>query len=165
MKLLVSLTLVSQALVAPIVATPLEQVISEALVQHGGPLDRAKSVSRMIVAQATRWKADPLLVAAVITVENPWLISDTASHAGALGLMQVMPFWTDHLSDTCGPDLTDDWTNLCYGINILHIFYRREELEWEPALLAYNGCKTLERCGNYPHLVMRRRELMEAAAN
>lgn len=133
------------------------QSVQAYLTSHGAPSHRALQVSRQIVQQSKRWEMDPAFVTAVVSVENHTLVSDTASTAGALGVMQVMPFWRRSFADRCGTDLHDDAVNICYGIHVLKTFLRERGSE-ERALLAYNGCRTLERCGHYPRLVLSRRD-------
>lgn len=93
------------------------------------------------------------LTLAVMRVENPWLKPDTVSHAGAVGLLQIMPrFWADEFPH-CGYDLTDVEVNVCKGIAILrHYIDRHETLEG--ALLAYNGCRS-SYCRHYSENVQR----------
>jgi soluble lytic murein transglycosylase-like protein len=127
------------------------------LVSHGAPEHRARQVARHILTESRRWSADPAMVTALVTVENHRLVSDTASTAGAQGVMQIMPFWTKSFGRRCGTNLHDDRTNICYGIHVLQTFLRDRGTE-ERALLAYNGCRTLERCGHYPNRVLSRRD-------
>jgi soluble lytic murein transglycosylase-like protein len=136
---------------------PSHLAIQAYLESYGAPADRAEQVSRHIVHQSRRWEMDPAFVVAIVTVENHTLVSDTASTAGAVGVMQVMPFWRRSFARICGDDLTDDGVNICYGIHVLKTFLQERGSE-ERALLAYNGCKTLERCGHYPRKVLRRRD-------
>lgn len=158
---LTSLVTVVQLMLAP---DPAQQaVIERFLVDHGAPASRATSLATRILRQSRLWKADPALVTAIVTVENHTLVSDTVSHAGAVGVMQVMPFWRrSSFRQRCGEDLTQDRVNLCYGINIIQTFLRERGSE-ERALLAYNGCRTLERCGHYPGRVLARRDRLASA--
>jgi soluble lytic murein transglycosylase-like protein len=97
---------------------------------------------RLTILKAVHYEADraglfPGLVLALIQVEsdfNPYAISDT----GALGLMQVMPFW---LKDIGRPDdsLFDIRTNLRLGCTILAYYRKKEHGDLRRALARYNG--------------------------
>ncbi|MCD9458115.1 lytic transglycosylase domain-containing protein [Marinibactrum halimedae] len=86
---------------------------------------------------STRQELSPELVLAVIEVEsafNPYAVS----HAGAMGAMQVMPFWKNEIGR---PDdnLIDLDTNLQYGTAILKHYLDRSKGRWPEALARYNG--------------------------
>lgn len=99
-------------------------------------------------------EVDPELVLAIMRVENPWLIPDTVSYAGAVGLMQVMPrYWSENFL-FCGHDLSNIDTNICKGVNVLRYYLDRHEGDFESAMLAYNGCQS-EHCRSYTDNVMR----------
>ena len=80
---------------------------------------------------------EPELVLAVIDVESNF---DTyaVSVAGALGLMQIMPFWKDEIGR---PDdnLIKLETNLRYGCTILSYYLQKEDGDLRRALGRYNG--------------------------
>lgn len=133
------------------------QTVQQYLMDHGAPSDRAAVVAQHIVRQSLKWDVDPAMVAAIVTVENHTLVGDTSSTAGAVGVMQVMPFWRRSFASQCGNELANDRVNICYGIHVLKTFLRERGTE-ERALLAYNGCRTLERCGHYPRRVLERRD-------
>ena len=92
---------------------------------------------RLVHREATRVDLPPNMVLAVIHVEslfNPYAVS----RAGALGMMQVMPFWKKELGrDT--DNLIDLETNLRYGCTILKYYLDRERGRWPEALARYNG--------------------------
>lgn len=84
------------------------------------------------------------LVAGVVETESGW-DPMAVSHAGARGLMQVMPIWASPAyAGTIGmPGLTvdalmDPWTNLQAGTRILADELRRFG-SWELAAMAYNA--------------------------
>ena len=80
---------------------------------------------------------DPELVLAVINVEsnfNRWAIS----HAGAQGLMQIMPFWLKEIPHA-GDNLFDVRTNLRFGCTILKHYLDKEKGDRQRALARYNG--------------------------
>jgi soluble lytic murein transglycosylase-like protein len=79
----------------------------------------------------------PELVLAVIDTESNF-DHYAVSVAGALGLMQVMPFWLD---DIGRPDdnLLHINTNLRYGCTILKFYLEKENGDLQRALSRYNG--------------------------
>ncbi len=93
----------------------------------------------------------PQLVLAVIDVEssfNPFAVSS----AGAVGMMQVMPFWPRQLGLTTR-DLLDVEMNIRMGTSILAYYLERERGDYRRALARYNG--SLGR-RSYPDLVLSR---------
>ncbi len=87
--------------------------------------------------EATKADLPPEMVLAVIHVESnfdPWAIS----HAGAQGLMQVMPFWLKEIPQA-GDNLFDIRTNLRFGCTILKHYLKREKGDYQRALARYNG--------------------------
>mgnify|MGYP003508062609 FL=1 len=99
-------------------------------------------------AEATRAKLDPELVLSVIQVESnfdPYAIS----HAGARGLMQVMPFWLKEIGRP-GDSLFRETTNLRYGCTILKFYLDKEKGDRVLALARYNGSRGSRK---YPALV------------
>lgn len=94
---------------------------------------------KQIHAEATRAKLDPELVLSVIQVESnfdPYAIS----HAGARGLMQVMPFWLKEIGRP-GDSLFRESTNLRYGCTILKFYLDKEKGDRVLALARYNGSR------------------------
>jgi len=95
----------------------------------------------------------PQLVLAVIDVESafdPFAVS----YAGAVGLMQVMPFWPGELGLERS-DLIDIELNVRMGTSILAYYLERERGDYRRALARYNG--SLGR-RTYPDLVLGRLE-------
>ena len=93
----------------------------------------------------------PQLVLAVIDVESafdPFAVSS----AGAVGLMQVMPFWPRELGLSTR-DLLDVELNVRMGTSILAYYLDRERGDYRRALGRYNG--SLGR-RSYPDLVLGR---------
>jgi soluble lytic murein transglycosylase-like protein len=79
----------------------------------------------------------PQLVLAVIDVESafdPFAVSS----AGAVGLMQVMPFWPRQLG-LSNKDLIDVELNVRMGVSILAYYLERERGDYRRALARYNG--------------------------
>jgi soluble lytic murein transglycosylase-like protein len=87
--------------------------------------------------EASRAELPPELVLAVIEVESnfdPYAISVS----GALGLMQVMPFWRDEIGRPAD-NLIRVETNLRYGCTILKFYLDKEKGDLRRALSRYNG--------------------------
>lgn len=94
---------------------------------------------KQVHLEAQRAKLQPELVMAVIHVEsrfNQWAIS----HAGARGLMQVMPFWLNEIGQP-GASLFDMRTNLRMGCTILKYYLGKEDGNMTQALARYNGSR------------------------
>ncbi len=87
--------------------------------------------------EARRANLPPELVLAVIEVESRF-DRFAISSAGALGLMQVMPFW---LKEIGRPDdnLFDIHTNLRMGCTILRYYMDKSKGNLTHALARYNG--------------------------
>jgi soluble lytic murein transglycosylase-like protein len=92
----------------------------------------------------------PDLVLALIEVESRfdrWAVSP----AGAVGLMQVMPFWPRQLG--VQNQLVQVAPNIRMGCEILRYYLRLENRNWSRALARYNGSVGHN---TYPALVMQR---------
>ena len=98
--------------------------------------------------EAARAKLRPELVLAVIEVESRF-DRFAISHAGALGLMQVMPFWLKEIG-TEQDNLFDLRTNLRMGCTILRYYLDKEKGNLTHALARYNGSLHSHR---YPTLI------------
>jgi membrane-bound lytic murein transglycosylase B len=79
----------------------------------------------------------PEIVLAVIQVESAFQ-PEAVSSAGAVGLMQIMPFWIRELGRSAD-DLMDPWLNLRYGCTILAHYLAVERGDLTRALARYNG--------------------------
>jgi soluble lytic murein transglycosylase-like protein len=93
----------------------------------------------------------PGLVMAVMDVEsrfNRWAVST----AGAVGLMQVMPFWPAELGMK-NHQLTQIDANMRMGCAILRYYLKREKNDVRKALARYNGSVGSRK---YPDLVVTR---------
>lgn len=87
--------------------------------------------------EAKRADLAPELVLAIINTESNfdrWAIS----HAGAQGLMQIMPFWLKEIPQA-GDNLFDIRTNLRFGCTIFKHYLKREKGDFQRALARYNG--------------------------
>jgi soluble lytic murein transglycosylase-like protein len=89
--------------------------------------------------EAKRAGLQPELVLSLIQVESnfdPYAIS----RAGAIGLMQVMPFWLKEIGKP-GDNLFKPTTNLRYGCTILRHYLDKEKGNRTRALMRYNGTR------------------------
>ena len=102
-------------------------------------------------AWARRKNLEPELVLAVMDIESNF-DRFALSHAGARGLMQIMPFWRVEIGEPRA-DLFDIETNVRYGCTILRYYLDRENDNVRQALARYNG-STGKRW--YPDLVLGR---------
>lgn len=100
-------------------------------------LGRRMALLKTVHAEATRAGLDPQVVLALIQVESRFQ-RFAISSAGALGLMQIMPFWVHEIGR---PDdnLFDMRTNLRYGCTILAHYLKIEKGNMTRALARYNG--------------------------
>lgn len=89
--------------------------------------------------EAHRTGLPPELVLAVIDVESDFK-QYAISHAGARGLMQVMPFWLKEIGQP-GDSLFRVHTNLRLGCTILKYYLDREKGNLFAALKRYNGTR------------------------
>jgi soluble lytic murein transglycosylase-like protein len=104
--------------------------------QVTSPEERMEILTR-VHYEASRVELPPELILAVIEVESNF-DRYAVSVAGALGLMQVMPFWKDEIGR---PDdnLNHVDTNLRYGCTILKFYLDKENGDLRRALGRYNG--------------------------
>ncbi len=100
------------------------------------PADRLELL-QLVHREARRAELAPELVLALIEVESGF-DRFAISHAGARGLMQVMPFWLDEL-ERPQDDLFDVVTNLQFGCTILRHYLDIERGDMTRALARYNG--------------------------
>jgi len=101
--------------------------------------DASKRVDllHLIHRTARGYDVDPVVVLALVTVESKFDPS-AVSKTGALGLMQVMPFWMKEIGHP-SDDLFDIPTNLAYGCAILRHYLTLSENNLAVALANYNG--------------------------
>ena len=101
--------------------------------------------------RAGEQRLPPGLVMAVMDIEsrfNRWAVSS----AGAVGLMQVMPFWPADLGMK-RHQLTQIEANMRMGCAILRFYLKREKNDVRKALARYNGSVGRR---EYPDLVVQR---------
>jgi soluble lytic murein transglycosylase-like protein len=100
------------------------------------PTERAE-ILHHVYCEARRLHLPPGLVMAVIDVESRfdrWAVSS----AGAVGLMQIMPFWPRELGMT-NHELVRVPQNVRMGCTILKFYLEREKGDYTRALARYNG--------------------------
>ena len=112
------------------------------------PAERLRILNR-VHYEATRWDLPPELVLAVIDVESNF-DRYAVSVVGALGLMQVMPFWTAEIGRP-NDNLIHIETNVRYGCTILKYYLDMENGDLGPALARYNGSRGQRK---YPNKVL-----------
>ncbi|MDJ0812580.1 MAG: lytic transglycosylase domain-containing protein [Woeseiaceae bacterium] len=100
------------------------------------PEERMEILTR-VHYEAARVELPPELILAVIDVESNF-DRYAISVAGALGLMQVMPFWKDEIGRP-EDNLNRIDTNLRYGCTILRYYLDKENGDLRRALGRYNG--------------------------
>ncbi|MBI2379995.1 MAG: lytic transglycosylase domain-containing protein [Gammaproteobacteria bacterium] len=100
-------------------------------------LEERLRVLKTVHREARRVGLNPELVLGLIETESNF-DKYAISNAGALGLMQVMPFWVEDIGH---PDdnLLDAETNLRYGCAILSLYLQIERGNLQNALARYNG--------------------------
>ncbi|MDN6296791.1 MAG: transglycosylase SLT domain-containing protein [Halomonas sp.] len=90
-----------------------------------------------VYREARLARLPPSLVLALIEVESAFRPTAVSS-AGAVGLMQIMPFWIDELG-LATDDLQTPTRNLRYGCTILGHYLAVEGGDFTRALARYNG--------------------------
>ena len=100
------------------------------------PEERIKLLT-LIHMEAARVELPPELILAVIEVESNF-DRYAVSVAGALGLMQIMPFWLDEIGRPDDNLLHTD-TNLRYGCTFLRFYLDKENGDLRRALGRYIG--------------------------
>jgi soluble lytic murein transglycosylase-like protein len=99
--------------------------------------DERVLILERVHCEAQRLNLPPGLVLAVIEVESRfdrWAVSST----GAVGLMQVMPFWPKQLGMS-NDQLVHIPQNIRMGCTILKFYLDREKGDYTKALARYNG--------------------------
>lgn len=106
---------------------------------------------RLLHAEATKAGVSPELVLATIDVESRFE-RFAVSPVGALGYMQIMPFWIEEIGQP-GDNLFHTPTNLRMGCTILKFYLDKENGSYVKALARYNGSIGKP---DYPYLVLDR---------
>ena len=113
---------------------------------------------RTVWYESTRAGLDPALVLGLIQVESGFR-KYAVSSAGALGYMQVMPFWMRLIGNGDVGQLVHMQTNLRFGCVILrHYLVDRERGDLFLALGRYNGSRGQ---APYPNAVLGAKKLWE----
>ncbi len=94
-------------------------------------------ILKLVHLEASRVGLAPELILAVIETESNF-DHYAISVAGAIGLMQIMPFWLDEIGRPDDNLLHVD-TNLRYGCTILRFYLDKENGDLRRALGRYNG--------------------------
>lgn len=160
----------SAALEARVVSRHAHVPLARALARRTGNHRVADRVALAVVREAQHARLSPSLVAGVLLIENTPLDTVAVSRAGAVGLMQVMPFHAGSLG-CASTQLTELDANICHGTRVLRTYVRRSRT-LHTALRRYNGCMgqhVTPRCRRYPVRVLRaassiRREMLVTAA-
>lgn len=139
--------------------------LAKALARRSGNTAVAERVAAAVVREAQRRRVSPSLVAGVLLVENAPMDTTARSRAGALGLMQVMPFHAGGWGCDSA-ELRELDANVCHGVGVLQMYLQRNP-SVTTALRRYNGCTG---CRRYPARVLRtassiRREMLTQAAS
>jgi soluble lytic murein transglycosylase-like protein len=104
---------------------------------HATPLRHDQFVEE-VAAATERFGLDPALVRAIMHAES-WFNPMAVSHAGAQGLMQLMPATARHYGVA---DPFDPLQNVIGGAAYLADLLRRYEGDWQLAVAAYNAGET-----------------------
>ena len=111
--------------------------MSRRLARHVTDPQERIEILTLVHYEASRVELPPELILAVIEVESNF-DRYAISVAGAIGLMQIMPFWLDEIGRPDDNLLHID-TNLRYGCTILRYYYDKENRDLRRALGRYNG--------------------------
>lgn len=114
------------------------------------PEERLEILTR-VHHEATIRNLAPELVLAVIDIESNF-DHYAISHAGARGLMQIMPFWLKEMNEI-EKNLIHIDTNVRFGCTILRYYMDIEKDDMRRALGRYNGSLGKQK---YPNLVLER---------
>jgi soluble lytic murein transglycosylase-like protein len=101
-------------------------------------VDERLHILRAVHRNAKASELPPELVLAVIDVESNF-DRFAISHANALGLMQVMPFWIEELGEKDMNRLFEIEFNVLLGCRILKYYLDMEDGDLIQALARYNG--------------------------
>lgn len=99
------------------------------------PSSGSEQIDRLIFDAGEREGVDPRFIHAVIWQESRY-VADAQSHAGAVGLMQLMPAAAERFG--C-EDRTDPASNIAAGTKYLSWLLKRFEGNVELALAGYNA--------------------------
>ncbi|HEX2272191.1 MAG TPA: lytic transglycosylase domain-containing protein [Pyrinomonadaceae bacterium] len=125
--------LFSRVLAPEAVAQPVPVVVRS--IPADIPSSGNEEIDRLIFEAGEREGVDPRFIHAVIWQESRY-VADAQSHAGAVGLMQLMPAAAERFG--C-EDRTDPASNIAAGTKYLSWLLKRFEGNVELALAGYNA--------------------------
>lgn len=118
-----------------------------------GLVARRDAVRRVIVEEAGRYKVPAAFALAVAWQESGWQ-QGVVSHAGAVGVMQLMPATADWVGAAMlrtGPHIHDMRWNVRAGVRLLAHYLNRYDGDRDRVLAAYyQGQSATDRHGIYP---------------
>ena len=123
-------------------------------------LETRKEFLQTVWYESHRAGLDVTLVMGLIQVESNFR-KFAVSSAGALGYMQVMPFWTRSIGDSDPGKLFHLQTNLRFGCVILRHYLDREKGDLFMALGRYNGSRGR---AEYPNAMFSARRVWDVIA-
>jgi soluble lytic murein transglycosylase-like protein len=138
----------------PLLERRLRRVVMAQWRQEWSSAALQRELLETIWYEATRARLEPELVLGLIEVESDFR-KFAVSSAGALGLMQIMPFWMRELAQDDARRLFHLRTNLRFGCVILRHYLDREADNLFMALGRYNGSRGQ---APYPAAVMAARD-------
>lgn len=122
----------------------------------GKPLEGKRYIESLLEKYSRAYGVDPALVKAVAWMESGWKQRVT-SHAGAVGVMQVMPatgeFIGSHLFGGETVDLRSPADNVRAGVRFLAFLIRNTGNEHKAVAGYYQGVGSVSRNGLYPSTV------------
>ena len=121
----------------------------------------AELIAHWVYVYSVRYDLSPELILGIIAVESQF-DHFAVSNVGAIGLMQVMPFWKEELG-LPDDNLLEIETNIRYGCAIIrHYMDRYKKLS--SALAAYNGSLGRNKYPNKVFAAMKRFKAVDAVS-
>lgn len=112
--------------------------VTMAMKLMGGKLTHHNIVQQLLIDEANRQNIDPALALAIAEVEsnfNPRALS----HAGAKGVMQIMPATAENVYGIASGQLFDAKINIRIGVSFIKKLLNRYNQRLDIALSHYNG--------------------------
>ena len=143
---------IGQRLVIPGVSTPSARPAS-VRAEIRAAISARDSVRRILIEEAKRFSVPAALALAVAWQESGWR-QDVVSHAGAIGVMQLLPAtgeWVGDVMLQARVDLRDVRQNIRAGVRLLRHYLDRYDGSLDLTLAAYyQGQTAADRHGVYP---------------